>query len=77
MVYVGGDLLDRNLERLKLLLSNVVVMLWPVIEAGYIRPIIGHVFSFSQVVEAHRALEDYCFPGKLLLLPWEPKQNDE
>lgn len=74
---VGGDLLDGNLERLKSLLSNVVVMLWPVIKAGYIRPIIGHVFSFSQVVEAHRAFEDYCFPGKLLLVPWEPKQNVE
>ncbi|XP_073148397.1 uncharacterized protein [Henckelia pumila] len=66
-----------NEERLKCNLSAAVVKLWPIIEAGYVRPIIGRVLSFSQVAEAHRALEDFRFPGKLLLAPQEPKHNDE
>ncbi|XP_073147316.1 uncharacterized protein [Henckelia pumila] len=49
--------------------SNVAAKIWPLIEAGHIKPIIGKIFTFNEAAEGHRALEEGSIPGKLLLVP--------
>lgn len=51
------------------ILFEVAAKFWPLIEAEHIKPIIGKVFSFSEAVEAHRALEECSIAGKILLVP--------
>ncbi|XP_073144977.1 uncharacterized protein [Henckelia pumila] len=51
--------------------SDVEAKFWPLIEDGHIKPIIGKIFSFTEAAKAHRALEEGCIPGKLLLVPKE------
>ncbi|KZV14450.1 hypothetical protein F511_43103 [Dorcoceras hygrometricum] len=57
--------------------SDVAAQFWPLIEAGHIKPIIGKIFNFSEAQEAHRALEEKRYPGKMLLIPGEATLEKE
>jgi putative PIG3 family NAD(P)H quinone oxidoreductase len=41
--------------------------LWPLIEAGRVRPVIDRVFPLAEVADAHRAMETGGHIGKILL----------
>ena len=49
------------------IISDVRARLWPLVEAGQVRPIIGRTLPMSQASEAHRALEASDVFGKVVL----------
>jgi putative PIG3 family NAD(P)H quinone oxidoreductase len=51
------------------IVTGVREQVWPLIEAGAIRPVIDRVLPMSQAAEAHRLLESSDHLGKILLLP--------
>src|SRR4051794_15537122 len=42
---------------------------WPLVEAGAVRPVIYAVFSLAEAEQAHRVMESNDHIGKILLLP--------
>ncbi|XP_075499920.1 uncharacterized protein LOC142538489 [Primulina tabacum] len=55
---IGADVRSIDLFERRRLWSDVAATLWPLIEDGHIKPIIGKIFSFDEAAEAHRALEE-------------------
>ena len=47
--------------------AETVLAVWPLVEAGTVRPIIDRVLSLDDVVEAHRRVESSEHIGKVLL----------
>jgi len=41
--------------------------IWPLIEAGQIRPVIAQTFPLTQAAEAHRLMESGTHIGKIVL----------
>jgi putative PIG3 family NAD(P)H quinone oxidoreductase len=65
-VYSAG-LRGRTLEDKAAIVADVRARLWPLVEQGSVKPIIGQVYPMSQAADAHRALEDGTVFGKILL----------
>ncbi|XP_073128887.1 uncharacterized protein [Henckelia pumila] len=65
---IGVDLRRQSFMAIESILSDAVGKLWPLIEAGHIKPIIGKVFNFSHATEAYRALKEQSIQGKILLV---------
>jgi NADPH2:quinone reductase len=49
------------------IIADVRERLWPLVEAGQVRPIIGRTLPMAQAAEAHRALEASDVFGKVVL----------
>lgn len=49
------------------IVQRVVENVWPMVESGAVRPIIGAELSVQQAAEAHRLLQDGEVTGKVLL----------
>jgi putative PIG3 family NAD(P)H quinone oxidoreductase len=65
-VYASG-LRPRPLEQKAAIVAATHHMVWPLIEAGTVRPIIDRVLSLDDAPEAHRLLESSEHIGKVLL----------
>jgi putative PIG3 family NAD(P)H quinone oxidoreductase len=57
----------RPLEQKAEICRAVVDGLWPLVEAGRVRPVIGARFPMDRVGEAHRLVEESGHVGKVLL----------
>ncbi|MCD0452525.1 NAD(P)H-quinone oxidoreductase [Actinocorallia sp. API 0066] len=57
----------RSLEDKARIVSSVREHVWPLIEAGAVRPVVDRVVPMSRAAEAHRVLEDSGHFGKILL----------
>ncbi|XP_073031303.1 uncharacterized protein [Primulina eburnea] len=66
---IGADIWNLNHRRMSQLWSDVAEKIWPLIENGRIKPIIGKIFTFAEAADAHRAFEECSIFGKLLLVP--------
>ena len=42
---------------------------WPLLEAGRVKPVVDRTFPLAEAAAAHRAMEDSGHIGKLLLIP--------
>ncbi|MFT9544006.1 zinc-binding dehydrogenase [Mycobacteroides abscessus] len=49
------------------IVESVAQNLWPLVEAGKVRPVVGAEIPLSQAAEAHRLLENGAVVGKVLL----------
>ncbi|SIN31149.1 Probable quinone oxidoreductase [Mycobacteroides abscessus subsp. abscessus] len=49
------------------IVESVAQNLWPLVEAGKVRPVVGAEIPLSQAAEAHRLLENGTVVGKVLL----------
>jgi NADPH2:quinone reductase len=49
------------------IVAEVTAKLWPLIEAGQVRPVVGQVLPMEQAAEAHRIMEAGRVVGKVLL----------
>jgi putative PIG3 family NAD(P)H quinone oxidoreductase len=49
------------------IIASVEEHVWPLIEAGKVRPVVHQVFALDEVREAHRTMEASTHVGKLLL----------
>ncbi|XP_073143679.1 uncharacterized protein [Henckelia pumila] len=74
---IGADVANISYLEREQIWYDVAAKFWPLIEDGHIEPIIGKIFSFTEVAEAHTALEEGCIPGKLLLVPKETRSRED
>ncbi|GAB3705547.1 NAD(P)H-quinone oxidoreductase [Amycolatopsis oliviviridis] len=65
-VYAAG-LRSRPLAQKAAIVADVRERLWPLVEQGSVKPIVGQVVAMSEAASAHRALEEGTVFGKVLL----------
>lgn len=63
----GTTLRPRPLAEKRSIIAGVRENVWPLIEAGSIRPIIDRVYPLDEAAAAHQRMEDGGHIGKLLL----------
>jgi len=67
LVVTGSTLRRRSVAEKTALRDQIEEHVWPLIEAGKIRPIVDRVFPLGEVAEAHRRMHSSSHIGKLLL----------
>jgi NADPH2:quinone reductase len=67
LTITGSTLRPRPVEYKGYLARNLREKIWPLIEAGRIRPQIFRTFPLEQAAEAHRLMESSQHIGKLVL----------
>ena len=65
-VYSAG-LRGRSLDEKAAIVADVRKRLWPLVENGSVKPIVGEVIPLSEAGTAHRALDEGTVFGKILL----------
>jgi NADPH2:quinone reductase len=68
LTITGSTLRPRTVEFKGYLAKNLREKIWPLIEAGRIKPEIYRTFPLEQAAEAHRLLESSQHIGKLVLV---------
>jgi len=68
LTITGSTLRPRTVEFKGYLAKNLREKIWPLIEAGKIRPEIYKTFPLEQAAEAHRLMESSQHIGKLVLV---------
>ncbi|MEU3623770.1 NAD(P)H-quinone oxidoreductase [Amycolatopsis coloradensis] len=63
----GAGLRARPLEQKAAIVADVRERLWPLVEQGSVKPIVGQVVPMAEAASAHRALEEGTVFGKVLL----------
>ncbi|MER7862128.1 NAD(P)H-quinone oxidoreductase [Amycolatopsis japonica] len=63
----GAGLRSRPLAQKAAIVADVRERLWPLVEQGSVKPIVGQVVPMAEAASAHRALEDGTVFGKVLL----------
>ncbi|ESQ79959.1 hypothetical protein AEYBE204_08920 [Asticcacaulis sp. YBE204] len=66
-IITGSMLRPRSPEEKARLTSEVRARVWPLIEAGAIRPVVAKVFPFAEVGAAHEFLDSGAHSGKVVL----------
>ncbi len=66
-ILTGSMLRPRSLDEKARLTRAVRERVWPLIEAGRIRPVIDRVFDFSDVTAAHAYMDSGAHKGKVIL----------
>ena len=67
LVVTGSTLRPRSVAEKTALRDQIEQHVWPLIEAGKLRPIVDRVFAFDQAAEAHRRMHSSTHIGKILL----------
>src|SRR5579862_709233 len=68
LVVTGSTLRPRSVAEKTALRDQIEQNVWPLIEAGELRPIVDRVFPFDEAGEAHRRMHASTHIGKILLL---------
>lgn len=63
----GSTLRPRSIGYKARLARELREQVWPLIEAGHIRPVIDRVYPLAQAADAHRRMEEGAHIGKLVL----------
>jgi NADPH2:quinone reductase len=66
-VITGSTLRPRPVEFKGAIAKNLKEKIWPLIEAGRIRPVVYATFPLAQATEAHRLMESSKHIGKIVL----------
>jgi putative PIG3 family NAD(P)H quinone oxidoreductase len=67
LTITGSVLRARTVEEKGVIAGHVERQVWPLVEAGKIRPIIYATFPLRQAAEAHRLMESGSHIGKIVL----------
>jgi len=67
LVVTGSTLRPRTVSEKFVLRNQILRQVWPLIEAGKVRPIVDRVFAMDEVAEAHRRMQSSTHIGKILL----------
>ncbi|GAA4911401.1 NAD(P)H-quinone oxidoreductase [Streptomyces coeruleoprunus] len=65
---MAASLRARPLSEKATIVAAVREHVWPLIEAGTVRPVVDRTVPMAQAAEAHRTLEDSSHVGKVLLV---------
>jgi putative PIG3 family NAD(P)H quinone oxidoreductase len=63
----AATLRARPLEQKALIVAGTEASVWPLIDAGQVRPVVHEVLPMAEAAEAHRIVEDSSHIGKVLL----------
>ena len=69
LTVTGSTLRARSVAQKGAVAAAVRERVWPLVEAGRVRPVVHRRFPLSQAAEAHRLMESSSHVGKLLLEP--------
>jgi NADPH:quinone reductase-like Zn-dependent oxidoreductase len=64
---VGTTLRARPTEQKAEIVAEAVAHVWPLVEAGAVRPVVDRVLPLPQASDAHRVLEAGEHVGKIAL----------
>jgi NADPH:quinone reductase-like Zn-dependent oxidoreductase len=67
LTITGSTLRSRNVEEKGAIAEAVEKSVWPLVEAGAIRPVIYATFPLREAAEAHRLMESGSHIGKIVL----------
>lgn len=67
LTFTGSTLRARSVEQKALIARSLQEHVWPLLEAGTVRPVIDRIFPLEQAAEAHRLMESNRHIGKLVL----------
>ena len=67
LTITGSTLRNRTASFKAELAASVVANVWPLVEAGKVKPVIDSVFPFEQAAAAHRRLDSGSHIGKIML----------
>jgi len=67
LTITGSTLRSRTVQEKGAIASAVERMVWPLVEAGKIRPVIYATFSLTEAADAHRLMESGSHIGKIVL----------
>jgi NADPH2:quinone reductase len=67
LTITGSTLRPRPVAFKAAIAKNLREHVWPLIEAGKIRPVIHQVFALDQAADAHRLMESSTHVGKIVL----------
>jgi putative PIG3 family NAD(P)H quinone oxidoreductase len=68
LTVTGSTLRVRSVEEKGRLAQAVKASVWPLIEAGAVRPVVHATFPLDQASEAHRLMESDAHIGKIVLV---------
>lgn len=68
LVYTGSTLRTRPTAFKARIASELRAQVWPLIEAGKIRPVTGKTFPLAEAAQAHATMEGAGHTGKILLV---------
>jgi NADPH2:quinone reductase len=63
----GSTLRPLTAERKAAIATALQDRVWPLIEAGRVKPVIHATFPLAQAAEAHRLMESSAHIGKIML----------
>ncbi|WP_129790818.1 NAD(P)H-quinone oxidoreductase [Sphingosinicella sp. CPCC 101087] len=63
----GSLLRPRSVEYKSLVADEIASTVWPLVEAGRLKPVIDKVFTFVEAADAHRRMEQGDHVGKIVL----------
>jgi NADPH2:quinone reductase len=68
LTLAGSTMRSRSLEEKGALALGVVERVWPLVEAGRVRPVIHATFPLAEAARAHQLIEASSHIGKVVLL---------
>jgi NADPH2:quinone reductase len=74
LAITGSTLRPRSVAYKGVLARALRENVWPLIEAGRIKPVIHQVFSAAQAAAAHALMESSAHVGKIVL-DWQHRQD--
>ncbi|WP_448188782.1 NAD(P)H-quinone oxidoreductase [Azospirillum sp. sgz301742] len=72
LTLTGSTLRARTVEEKGRLAQAIREKVWPLIEAGTVKPVIHATFPLEQAAEAHRLMESSAHVGKIVLTVEQP-----
>ncbi len=67
LAIVGSTLRPRSLDYKARLARELREQIWPLLEAGHVRPVVHQVFDAAQAAAAHALMESGAHVGKIVL----------
>ena len=67
LTVTGSTLRARKVEDKGAIAAALVREVWPLLEAGKIKPVIDRTFPLAEAADAHRLMESSAHIGKIVL----------
>lgn len=68
LTWTGSTLRPRTVEQKAEIARALEAKVWPLIEAGSVKPVIHKTFPLAQAADAHRLMESSAHIGKIILV---------
>ncbi len=69
LTWTGSTLRPRSVEQKGEIARALEAKVWPLIEAGKVKPVMYKTFPLAEAAEAHRLMESSAHIGKFVLVP--------